>query len=98
MIDRFKGWSKVKIAITASIECQVGHHTCYEVLFKGKAIRSPATQRVALWAKREGYRILRPANGGGSGEGGISSGVPDVTTSIEEAERKVAELEAAKGR
>lgn len=96
MIDRFKGWPKIKVACAASLECQVGYHTCYAVLFQGKAIKSPATQRVLLWARREGYRIIAPAaKGGNSGEVNIPDGTnstPGTAAALDAAERRVEDL------
>ena len=65
MIDRFKGWPQIKIACAASLECNVGYHTCYDVLFKGKVIKSPATVRVGVWARTNGYRIQKPGKSSG---------------------------------
>jgi hypothetical protein len=82
MIDRFKGWPMQRIAATACLECQVGYDTCYKVLFKGKPIASPATQRVATWARTNSVRIVAPK---------AKEAPVNAAASLEEAERWVAE-------
>ncbi len=77
----------IKVACTASLECSVGYHTCYAVLFKGKPIKSPATQRVLRWAKQEGFRITTPAKD--AAKGGTST-----AANIEDAERVVGGFDA----
>ncbi len=87
--DRFSGWSKTRIAAIATIEADVSFKVCYEVLFKGKAIKSNAARRVLKWAQREGYRITAPAKD-------VAKEVASTAANIEEAERVVGGFDIAK--
>jgi hypothetical protein len=80
MVSRFAGCSKRKVAQTASLECQAGVETCYAVLFLGKPIKSLATQRVAEWAKREGFRIKKP--GGHNTPASALGGTVDLDSTL----------------
>lgn len=40
-----------------AVEAKVGFPSAMAVLFRGKPVKSPATQRVADWAKTNGFRL-----------------------------------------
>jgi hypothetical protein len=82
---RYAGHSKTQIAMACCLGAKVGFPTAYDVLFRNKPVKSPATQRVVQWAQANGVAI-----GGQPSKAETKASLEEIDAMLEAAEKKLA--------